>query len=359
MDASGQGLCALEPNFKRYIRQRFSHEESKTLSINVRELRSAVLAVLHWGPHWHSPTSTSPLHVQFHIDNTSAVTWANKRASKHPTAQLYNRKLSHAEFQYNLVCTATHIPGKLNVMADAGSRAWSSNDQAAKLWTNFSAPCRMGSLLLRHSLASSTHSKYLAHWRQWCRFAHKMGWSRWLNEKNSSRRLGYFATVSWAHGANRYQRGNQLGTINLKLASVKWFHRRYKDLTLPATPRLAMLLQGIKRLSSPKRKKQPLTMPFLRLLRRSLDFSKPRQRLLWGSILIGFFFMLRRSEYLMIDHTRHFYCLKNSNAFFSDQDGQEVGYTQATSVTIGLEGAKNDQHGRAASVPYSESTART
>ncbi|EEY64408.1 uncharacterized protein PITG_21748 [Phytophthora infestans T30-4] len=342
MDASGQGLCALEPNFKRYIRQRFSHEESKTLSINVRELRSAVLAVLRWGPHWHIPTSTSPLHVQFHIDNTSAVTWANKRASKHPTAQLYNRLLSLAEFQYNLVCTATHIPGKLNVMADAGSRAWSSNDQAAKLWTNFSAPWLQDHIEPPFDDLSAV----------WDRCYSDTPWQALpipnisrigVNGADSRTKWGgYFATVSWAHGANRYQRGNQLGTINLKLASVKWFHRRYKDLTLPATPRLAMLLQGIKRLSSPKRKKQPLTMPFLRLLRRSLDFSKPRQRLLWGSILIGFFFMLRRSEYLMIDHTRHFYCLKNSNAFFSDKDGQEVG-------------SMPDPR----SVPYSESTART
>ncbi|KAG1709867.1 hypothetical protein DVH05_016882 [Phytophthora capsici] len=58
--------------------------------------------------------------------------------------------------------------------------------------------------------------------------------------------------------------------------------------------------------------------------------------------------MLRRSEYLMIGRTRHFYCLKASNAFFSDKDGKAVKYALATSVTIGLEGAKNDQYGRGA-----------
>ncbi|GMF52759.1 unnamed protein product [Phytophthora fragariaefolia] len=139
MDASGEGLCSLEPTLQRYIRQRFSEEESHSLSINVRALHSAVLAVLHWGPRWHRPSSTVPLHVQFHIDNTSAVTWANKRASKHPTAQLYGRILSLAEFQYNIVCTASHIPGKLNIMADAGSRAWSSHNHVSTLWTNLSA----------------------------------------------------------------------------------------------------------------------------------------------------------------------------------------------------------------------------
>eukprot|EP00644_Phytophthora_capsici_P013014 jgi/Phyca11/101049/e_gw1.5.581.1 len=139
MDASGEGLCALEPGLNRYFRQRFSSEECVKLSINVRELRSAVLAVLHWGPRWKKQ-SEGLTHVQFHIDNTTAVAWTNRRASNHPMAQLYNRLLSLAEFQYNLACSATHIPGKLNVMADAGSRAWSSNktDPTSLQWANLS-----------------------------------------------------------------------------------------------------------------------------------------------------------------------------------------------------------------------------
>ncbi|POM59344.1 hypothetical protein PHPALM_31937 [Phytophthora palmivora] len=344
MDASSEGLCALDPLSHRYLRQQFSKDESEELSINVRELRSAVLAALRWGPRWHNPTAKSPVHVQFHIDNTSAVTWANQRSSRHPTAQLYNRLLSLAEFQYNLVCTASHIPGKLNVMADAGSRAWRRyyRDTARR------SIRRMGSMLIRHALAESTTAKYRSHWRQWCRFTTAMGWSRWLTSANSSRRLGYFATLCWAQGANSRREGNQYSTINLKLASIKWFHRRYQDIELKTTPRLALLLQGIKRLSHPRRKKQPITMPFLRLLHRNLDLSRPRQRLLWGSILIGFFFMLRRSEYLVVENTRHFYCLKDRNVFFSDKHGKQVNQSSATSVTIGLEGAKNDQYGRGA-----------
>ncbi|KUF91790.1 Primary ciliary dyskinesia protein 1 [Phytophthora nicotianae] len=139
MDASGEGLCALDPAHKRYLRQRFSLSEAQALSINIRELRSAVLAVLHWGPTWYDPHNRLPQHIQFHIDNTSAVTWANRRTSKHPTSQLYNRLLSLAEFQYNLICTASHIPGKLNVMADAGSRAWGGTDTISKVWSNLSA----------------------------------------------------------------------------------------------------------------------------------------------------------------------------------------------------------------------------
>ncbi|OWZ05007.1 hypothetical protein PHMEG_00022983, partial [Phytophthora megakarya] len=72
----------------------------------------------------------------------------------------------------------------------------------------------------------------------------------------------------------------------------------------------------------------------------------PRQRLVWGCLLIGYFFLLRRSEFLKIGKSYHFYCLKRRNAFFSDDEGRRTSYKLATSVTVGLEGAKNDQFGR-------------
>ncbi|OWY90284.1 hypothetical protein PHMEG_00041662, partial [Phytophthora megakarya] len=79
-----------------------------------------------------------------------------------------------------------------------------------------------------------------------------------------------------------------------------------------------------------------------------LDLQQPQHRLLWGSVLVGFFFLLRRSEYLWIGQARHFYCLKHQNVFFSDVEGKPTPESKATSVTIGLEGAKNDQFGRGA-----------
>ncbi|POM74123.1 Hypothetical protein PHPALM_8965 [Phytophthora palmivora] len=136
MDASSEGLCALDPLSHRYLHQQLSKDESEGLSINVLVLRSAVLAALRWGPRWHNPTAKSLVHVQFHIDNTSAVTWANQRPNRHHTELLYNRLLSLAEFQYNLVCTASHISVKVNVMEDAGSRSWRSTDPLISLWAN-------------------------------------------------------------------------------------------------------------------------------------------------------------------------------------------------------------------------------
>ncbi|ETP02516.1 hypothetical protein F441_20432, partial [Phytophthora nicotianae CJ01A1] len=49
------------------------------------------------------------------------------------------------------------------------------------------------------------------------------------------------------------------------------------------------------------------------------------------------------SEYLRVGQYRLFYCLKNSNAFFSDKNGKQVKHELATLVTIGLKDTKNDQ----------------
>lgn len=120
MDAWNDGLCALEPNRHEYLRYQFTDEDRALFSIehdshriNIRELRSAVPATLVWGNEWKSPDG-APVHVCFHITNTSAAAWANRRTSRHSEAQLYLRLLSLAKFQYNVTFSANHIPGHLN-----------------------------------------------------------------------------------------------------------------------------------------------------------------------------------------------------------------------------------------------------
>ena len=73
------------------------------------------------------------------IDNSSAVSWTNKRSSPSPYGQTLLRLLSLAETTYNLVITAEHIPGEENIMADAGSWAWEVDDPLYDLWTNMSS----------------------------------------------------------------------------------------------------------------------------------------------------------------------------------------------------------------------------
>lgn len=177
-----------------------------------------------------------------------------------------------------------------------------------------------------------------------------MNWSPWLrrSSRSSNRRLRYFAVYLWQYGWNHARRGNQYPTIKLKIASVLWYHRRYQGINIERDPQLQLVLRGVKRLSDPARKKQPITPAFLRRLRHTLNLRTPRQRLLWGSVLLAFFFLFRRSEYLRIGGKRSFYCLKSANVFFSDAKGNRSSRSTATAVTVGLEGAKNGQYGRGA-----------
>ena len=55
----------------------------------------------------------------------------------------------------------------------------------------------------------------------------------------------------------------------------------------------------------PVGKRHPLTIRLLQTIHAAIDFTQAQQRLLWGSLLIGFFFLLWRSEYLKIGSKRH------------------------------------------------------
>ncbi|POM65663.1 Hypothetical protein PHPALM_18590, partial [Phytophthora palmivora] len=233
MDASNQGLCVIEPTLRQYIRVRYTPEERETFtadftstSINVRELQSAVLAALLWGPVWTANATQVPVHVCFWIDNASAVSWAQRRASRQPMAQLYNRLLSLAEFNYSIVCTAEHIPGAENIMADAGSRAWSREDQLFDTWTNLSfgwkqvpvvTPYDNLSRLWEHAVADTTSTKYTQYWQQWAQFSRFMKWHPWIkgDTEETTSKLGMFAIFCWRYGWKG--QGNQYETLRLKL----------------------------------------------------------------------------------------------------------------------------------------------
>lgn len=59
--------------FNQAVRYSFASSK-KDNSINVRELMSAVLAIIHWGPSWTS-IGRDRAHVCMWIDNTNAVAW--------------------------------------------------------------------------------------------------------------------------------------------------------------------------------------------------------------------------------------------------------------------------------------------
>lgn len=106
-------------------------EEASTFDIQVRELISAVFAAAVWSHHW-SNSALHPSHVEFQIDNMSAVCWANKKSSRHELGQLLLHILSLLEVRNNFYTLATHVPDSSNCFADASSRVWQSTAHAAR-----------------------------------------------------------------------------------------------------------------------------------------------------------------------------------------------------------------------------------
>ncbi|OWY98434.1 LOW QUALITY PROTEIN: hypothetical protein PHMEG_00030802 [Phytophthora megakarya] len=249
-------------------------------SINVRDLQSAVLAALMWGPTWATaPLSRRPTHVCFWIDNTSAVSWAQSRSSRHPLALLYNRLLSLAEFNYSLSCTAEHIPGCDNTVVDAGSRAWAPSHPLFLTWTNLSSGwtqvsvehtynnlselwerCSGTMLSLTLPLPNTDH--------MFCKF---MSWSPWLRqeEHDPSLTLNMFTIYCCKYGWNG--KGNKFQSIQLKVSSIRWFHRRFLQFEPSLSSDFEVLMRDIRRPSEPIQKNHLVTPAFLRLMCRRLN----------------------------------------------------------------------------------------
>eukprot|EP00644_Phytophthora_capsici_P000604 jgi/Phyca11/130341/e_gw1.93.105.1 len=145
---------------------------------------------------------------------------------------------------------------------------------------------------------------------------------------------------------NRSQVGNSYGTICSKLCAVRWRHRFERGYDPGVTAQHALLLRGIRRFTNPVLKQQPLSTTLLRRIYSLLDLRRTDHQLLWGGLLLAYFFLLRRSEYLFLGRKYHAFVLRLGDIRFCSSDGQAVKPRQATVVGILLRGAKNNQFGR-------------
>ncbi|KAE8986571.1 hypothetical protein PR001_g22562 [Phytophthora rubi] len=174
-------------------------------------------------------------------------------------------------------------------------------------------------------------------------------YSPWLPQDasvTSTAQLGAFAVFLWKFGMNRKRIGNSYGTICSKLCAVRWRHRFERGYDPGVTTQHALLFRGIHRFTSPVLKQQPLSPSLLRRIYSQLDIRRPSNQLQWGGLLLAYFFLLRRSEYLFIGRKYHPFVLRLGDIRFCDSDGQAVKSRRSTIVGILLRGAKNNQFGR-------------
>jgi hypothetical protein len=150
MDASDAGVCGVWHSKRRFFAiqwddhekeliRRLKDRSNMTFGINYRELLGAYFSVVLWCKDWRR-TYGKDAHIRMVIDNTSAVSWADTRNTKHTEAQGALRIMSLMEATNHVFTSAEHIPGEKNVWADLGSRSWDTEDSMLKfrqLSTNY------------------------------------------------------------------------------------------------------------------------------------------------------------------------------------------------------------------------------
>ncbi|KAL3664517.1 hypothetical protein V7S43_010269 [Phytophthora oleae] len=138
---------------------------------------------------------------------------------------------------------------------------------------------------------------------------------------------------------NRASKGNTYSTICGKLCAIRWYHRSAAGYDPGVYASHAVLLRGIDQATAPD-----CANASGHLWR--IGSHASAQSAFMGGLLLGYFFLLRRSEYLFIGNKVHSYILRLSAIQFVDADCRLTTPHKATMVGITLNGAKNNQYGR-------------
>ena len=205
--------------------------------------------------------------------------------------------------------------------------------------------------LVLGGLTMNTSNQYAASFDQWVRFTKNMNadgveqFPVLLTGEDPARDerhlLAFVAYEGWLMG-------NKPATVSSKLSGVRWYHL---DNGLPhpteGKHRLAAALRALKRLRGEGSGKHPVTPHQLRHIKSKLDFDNPRHVVQWAAVTMGFFLMMRCSEYLAEGTTFDPVRAMTSDKLMPHADGVRLAdgdYARADSLTALFEVSKTDQN---------------
>lgn len=149
-------------------------------------------------------------------------------------------------------------------------------------------------------MADGTLGCYAKNFKYWESFCTEFGFPIWIDElprAEQARIVGLFAGLCSSEGHNKHRKGNKLQTFDNKMAAVAFAHKAIRNKKLDYhDPSFELVAQGYKRSNSRVDRKQPVTAPMLSKMHDLIDTSSDEGCLLWGSIVLGFFFLDRSSE---------------------------------------------------------------
>ncbi|OWZ18017.1 hypothetical protein PHMEG_0007965 [Phytophthora megakarya] len=235
MDASGTGLCIIEPQRREFIRVQYSSDE-------LEELHS-VQFVQHYvgGDIGHLQCLTTRRMCT--STSTTPAPWRGPPIGQ--TVQHYNRLLSFVEFEHNLAFTAEHIPGRLNVMQTrARARGPRRIRSGVEVPPPFDDLLNVGERLCAEQLSHGLlqPSTVLTGFNREIFQVHVLVAVVEQGRLVELSKTGLFRYLTLEVWREQYRSWQSVPNDTVE---------RYVDVDLSRSPLLRVLLQGIKRLSDP------------------------------------------------------------------------------------------------------------
>ena len=203
-----------------------------------------------------------------------------------------------------------------------------------------------GFALMLSRYASSTAQSYKAQCGWWQLFCHRRGENPVRFVPSYDRAEEQLVIDYMVHCATNEAKAP--GTVKMRLAAIRSTHLTlgYPD-PLAHMPRVPLAMAGLKRRFGTKVRRMPVTPEMLTWLGKRLMKSEERS-LLWGALTLGFFFLLRASEYLDTGWQDPKRGLRGADITLKSK-GKTLGISDivlADEVTLLVRGSKTDIYNR-------------
>lgn len=177
--------------------------------------------------------------------------------------------------------------------------------------------------LQSQALAPGSRPKYASTWKRWSEWFSCHGFDKWLpaDAQQHSLQLALFAIHYWYSTTTTTGKPLSTNTVLSAISHISWYHMRERGYSVGLHAGHKSAVRGMQRMSPPSRQKQPVTRKILQELRSRCNFKTTHDRVLWGAAVMGFFFLLRRSEYLADGKRIKPYIIRTNDVKFLNKEG--------------------------------------
>ncbi|KAL4165626.1 hypothetical protein KRP22_014336 [Phytophthora ramorum] len=189
--------------------------------------------------------------------------------------------------------------------------------------------------LKQASVSAGTLGNYSRNFKFWETFCNDFGFPVWINELPRAEQagvVGLFAALWASVGHNKARKGNKYQTFDGKMAAVAIAHKAVRNAKLGYhDPEFELIAQGYQHTHGDVDWKQPVTTSMLLKIHELRAGHDVDCDLLWGSIVLAFFFLDRSSELwdpvISVKSTGAIrtHCIKAANVILRDKLGTQVG----------------------------------